>query len=221
MKKNGFTLSELLITLSIVAIASALIMPSVSKLMPDSYKLDVINAHTTIIDKVNGLLDNPQLYYCEPGQPFQGLACDLQVAGMDINFAGDTKFEYLMARALELEDADVVTDGFNWKDVDGRYWRFERTDGGAGANKNRTFYAITVDLNGTDNSKGPNSTFVANTVKKPDRFRFMVNNYGGVTPDDAMTAAYLRNSFKMNDRQKDRSTAARMYAEYPRYQIKG
>ena len=51
MKKNGFTLSELIITLSIIGVASALMMPAITKAMPDKNKTKNGNDKTLLLDE--------------------------------------------------------------------------------------------------------------------------------------------------------------------------
>ena len=45
----------------------------------------------------------------------------------------------------------------------------------------------------------------------------ILDNYGGVTPEDAMTAAYMRNAFKSADKRNDRQTAQNLLGQNARY----
>lgn len=233
MKKNGFTLSELIISLSVIGIASALMMPAITKMMPDKYKTKTINVHSKIVTAVDTLLDDDAIYWCEDNRDEEGLSCDGRaqkaIYRNDARYEGANKFENLMIDQLGLEDARNPIDNYRWMSSDGAYWRFERgcdanRDGSFVANANGTCpvnntlcYRITVDLNGALGNKRPNRIFGQNGEQKPDRFRFRVDNYGGVTPDDAMSATYLRNSFKSADKKSDRERVRVLYNQKARY----
>ena len=58
MKRNAFTLIELLTTLGIVAVVTAVLMPTFSKLVPDNSKMKIINAHSQIEHKLTMLGGN-------------------------------------------------------------------------------------------------------------------------------------------------------------------
>ncbi len=216
MKKNGFTLSELIITLTIIGVASALMAPSITKLMPDKNKVKVNNLHAKIVAATAALIDDDSIYWCRDNEKEEGLSCEGQALKNFSNnniYSGETKYENLMVYQLGLEPASSPDGGFNWESPDGVAWRFER----GWTINNNTFrktepimantraYRITVDLDGL--AKGPNRIFGQSNEQKPDRFRFRVGNYGSVIPDDAMTAAYLRNSFKSADKRNDRQVA--------------
>lgn len=226
MKKNGFTLSELIISLTIIGIASAIMMPSITKLMPDKHKVKVANVHAKIVNATAAILDDDSIYWCRDDQENEGLSCDGQAFGPfrnDARYTGNNKYENLMIYKLGLERANNAAGGYNWTSSDGVAWRFERgwtrNDGSftmANTNVTNTLsYRITVDVDGLN--RGPNRMFGQANETKPDRFRFRIDNYGGVTPEDAMTAAYMRNSFKSADKRNDRQTAQNLLRQNVRY----
>ncbi len=232
MKKNGFTLSELIISLSVIGIASALMMPAITKLMPDRYKTKTINVHSKIVSAVTTLLDDDSIYWCRDNDDKEGLSCDGEAKKAPFEddpqhrYEGSGKFENLMVYQLGLEAARLPIDNYRWMTPDGASWRFERgcddngtfrANNGTCAINNTLCYRITVDLNGAAVSKRPNRIFGQNGERKPDRFRFRVDNYGGVTPEDAMSASYLRNSFKSADKKDDRTRAGQLYNTNARY----
>lgn len=212
MKKNGFTLSELIISLSVVAVASALMMPTISKLIPDRNKTKVITTHSKLVSATDNILDNNMIYYCVDSELLRGLSCDNKPYTSVLNddkFAGKDKYENLIANELGLIEDDGLADNFRWKATDGSFWRFERgcieegvftLNNNDCSTTNTLGYRVTVDLNGT---KNPNRIYGQNDETKPDRFRFRVDNYGGITAEDALTAAYLKNSMKSTSAKKD------------------
>ena len=48
MKKSGFTMAELLITLTIIGVTAALVIPAVMKMSPDKYKVRVLNIYNDL-----------------------------------------------------------------------------------------------------------------------------------------------------------------------------
>lgn len=234
MKKTGFTLSELIVSLSIIGIASALMMPAISKLVPDRNKTKVISIQSKLVSAVDNLLDDDMIYWCLDNEDKEGLSCEgmptIQSNFHNENFRGSQKFENLMVRQLGLEDAASVIDRFRYRTPDGVNWRFERgcsnnngtfaANNGACAVQNTLTYRITVDLNGTAAraaGRNPNRIYGQNGEQKPDQFRFRVDNYGGITPEDALTAAYLRNAFKSADKKNDKDVAAELLQRNARY----
>lgn len=235
MKKTGFTLSELIISLSIIGIASALMMPAISKLVPDKNKTKVISIQSKLVSAVDNLLDDDMVYWCLSRNKEEGLSCEGEPKGQAIyqgeDYRGSEKFENLMVAVLGLENASApIINNFAYRTPDGVNWRFERgcsnNDGSFIANngdcaiRNTLTYRITVDLNGTAAraaGRNPNRIYGQAGELKPDQFRFRVDNYGGVTPEDALTAAYLRNSFKSVDKKNDKEVAARLLRENARY----
>ena len=62
MKKDGFTLAELLIALGIIGVAAALITPSLVNIMPDRYKIRVLQYYAAICTANQELLDDSATY---------------------------------------------------------------------------------------------------------------------------------------------------------------
>ena len=62
MKKSGFTLAELCITLAIVGVVAVLAAPSISALMPDSNKTKVVDLYNRIADANAELVNNPDYF---------------------------------------------------------------------------------------------------------------------------------------------------------------
>ena len=63
MKKFGFTLSEILITVGIVGVVAALTAPAVSNIMPDRNKMMFMKNYKELTTITEKLLQDPELYY--------------------------------------------------------------------------------------------------------------------------------------------------------------
>ena len=62
MRKNGFTIAELCVTLSIIGIISAIMAPTMTSLAPDSYRTRVLDTYNRIYEANKELLLNPDYY---------------------------------------------------------------------------------------------------------------------------------------------------------------
>ena len=63
MKKQGFTLPELLITLAIIGVAAALLSPVFSNIIPDKNKVMILKKFNAIQNINNEILNNKEMYY--------------------------------------------------------------------------------------------------------------------------------------------------------------
>jgi prepilin-type N-terminal cleavage/methylation domain-containing protein len=189
MKRNGFTLSELIIVLCVVGVVSALIAPALSGLMPDKNKLKVLKYHNQVINAVSELLDDDAVYYGD----CQGLECSGKPKispYSDINYEennANAKFSALMKYKLGLDDDNQLPDGSEWT-----------INGANGA------YTISVDVDGSSNGK--NAKF-SSTCSKPDIFEFSVDKYGKVTAHEALTEAYMLNPLETHSKKEDVAAA--------------
>ena len=66
MKKNGFSLAEVLITMAIIAISAAMLTPAYINLKPDRYKYKVLNCYKALNEITEDLLGNSDLYFQSP-----------------------------------------------------------------------------------------------------------------------------------------------------------
>lgn len=201
MKKTGFTLSELLVTIGVIAIVAAITAPLLSGLIPDKDKVQVLKIYKTIVSTNQELLDDPSLNW---GTDILGEKCTdgFGCLGVPYNpkYSDHQKYGYIYKYPLLFADKLSLTDGPN----EGESITFTTADGveweiGLG---NDGIYLFTVKLN----NKGADCTYSAE-CKKPSNFAFYVEPSGKVYGNDPLTEAFLNNKFKLNDRKKDRAEA--------------
>ena len=203
MKKQGFTLAELLITLGVIGVAAALLVPNLGKVLPDRNKITVLNTAKVINEITANLMNNDGLYYninrCV------GLACNATpktAPYIDNKYSGDSKYSRLLISNLNV-DGDVNEEAnasaFKFKTTDGVFWTVTPTAITGGA-------TIMIDVNGE--SKGKNCSFNTTSCKKPDQYVFVVDQMGKLHPGDPLTAAYTMNQTKTKNKKNDYTLAA-------------
>lgn len=211
MKKTGFTVSEILITLTVIGIIAALTTPFITRLFPDKNKAMVLKVHKTVQDINFVLLDNTSLYYAQSNDdsvtslfrsgsgfvapvgdvhPGVGFNSTLETYGRTPAVSGSGKYLALLTDNLELVSDSLINNrGIgSFRTRDGLSWSFN-------------YLHFTIDVNGFDNT--PNCSYTAN-CPRPDRYDFLIDiENGNVLPNDPLTEAYLRNPDKMNDKARD------------------
>ncbi len=210
MKKLGFTLSEILVALGLVAVVAMITAPLIENILPDRNKLAVLKAYKIINDVTSELLDNPDLYRKRECVPESGqnetVMCtglgDLTQVSDDDMYTGvsvENKYPQLFAISLGFdlrkEENTNITDSFTTDD--NITWSFVREiHKSIDSDQNSPYgcdYTITIDLNGEE---GPNST-------NERRYRFRVRYDGFISGDDDLTKQYLKTSDKLNNRRED------------------
>lgn len=221
MKKLGFTLSELLVAIGIVAVGAALVAPTVSNIVPDKNKIKVINCFNKINEINQKLLNAPDLYtskyeYDEDEKDarkliYFGFADDgvpLRYKGDSTNegaYSGGNKYQSLFSEMLTSERTTGTINLENGSQIEIVNQTWDRS-----VKPYLTTIFITFDIDGKDKSK--NCSYDGNKCKKPDIFKFKVDESGNVTAGDPMTDAYLTTIGKSNS-QKDDKELAKKYLE--------
>ena len=202
MKKLAFTLSELLITMAILALVAALTAPVVTDVVPDDKKLAMIKICSEVEQITEKMLGDDGLYK-EEGSCV-GLGCTNTPTAPEYknveasSISTNKKYQYLLTDMLGLKK-DAEDDCYI--DSEERVWKIVSeivTD-----DESRLVTTITIDFNG---EKGPNSVFTSNQ-DRPDQLSFKVDTYGKAKPADALMSAYLVNYTNLSSRKEDRRLA--------------
>ena len=186
MKKFGFTLAELLITLTIIGISAALVVPTVGNIMPDENKAKVLKYSVQLNNALATMFNDENLYqpsiisYNAEGEAIfdcEGVAC----------FGN---FAETLGRTIGLDDNTLET-------PDGSLWDIEE-------NNNNT---CTISIHTRPVKSNCSYSANCNTARDVDTFVFRIDNLGNVSAGDALTDAYLRNPLQTGNRKEAFATA--------------
>ena len=182
MKKFGFTLAELLVSLTVIAIAATMMASLSGNLMPDKNKVKVLKFHSAISNALESMFNNENLYH--PGQRIEGNQVVASCEGVECFGNFDDFQNLLIAR---------VPQSFM-----GGTWDIAE-------NENHTGYIITLDIDPNNATQTSYTTEV--DVRDIDSFVLNLDKYGELTPGDNLTRAYLENPLNLKSRKEDLAKA--------------
>ena len=221
MKKNGFTLQELLISMAIIGLIAAAIAPAINSIMPDKRKAMYMKAYNTLTNVTNEILSDPALFWTtydsDTGEATcSGLGCDsLPTTYAPCNEVGwkcegENKFPMIFATKVNYVERNSPITGSKLisdvKTIDGIYWVFRATNT---ATKN-TEFRVLIDVN-YKNDNINNKCSYSSTCPNPDKFEFTIDNDGGITAVDALGKAFLENPTDMKSIREDKERAKELY----------
>lgn len=180
MKKFGFTLAELLVSLTVIAIAATLTATIAGDLVPDKNKVKVLKFHSAISNALESMFNNENLYH--PGQIIKGKQVVASCEGVEC-FGGFSNFQDLLIARVP-------------QSFMGGTWNIKE-DGDD--------YIITLDVNPNNNAQ---TSYTADVdVRDIDSFVLNLDKYGELTPGDNLTRAYLENPLNLKSRKEDLAKA--------------
>ena len=188
MKKNAFTLSEVLITLTILGVVAAVLIPTIMNIGPNKNKAMFKKAYNTLEKVVSELINDEGLY--PEDTTLVGFFNTTAATIEGSSYSGGIKFCNLISKKLNIigastncNAAQTLTSGDTNKGTgsfttnDGITWYFSPT---AFSSTATTTAVVTVDINGTSqySNSSPNCRYNATTCKNPDQFEVYVVNTG-------------------------------------------
>ena len=182
MKKSGFTLAELVITLSIIGIASAIVAPALTNLIPDRNKAIVLKYYSTINNTMNDIFNDERIYHPSTGYTVSGTETTYFLTK-----DGSTACEGISCINGNFPEIFIQRMGSN--DPQTRIILSGDVDAG---------YIFTID---TDTTKI--GTRFIGSMKNVDTFVLKMDKYGKLSAGDALTDAYLKNPLNLNDKKTD------------------
>lgn len=197
MKKFGFTLSELIVALTVVGVAAGIVVPTVSKFLPDTKKVIVLNYNNLINTAITKYYSS--VYFDRSIADCRGLSCF-----KDASSDGYANFgEYLLA---ELDVENVIEDGQIKKGV---------APDGVGVELKGPLKDGSYDIVLDTDMKHNGCCYSQNCTKfkEVDSFALHIDTDGEITPGDPLTNAYFRNQYSMNNKEKDIKKAEKILLE--------
>lgn len=209
--KNGFTLAETLITISLIAILASVAMPALNNLKPNQEMLMLKKVYYLTGRMVNELINDDDFY---PDADFENQSgfsnVDNQPPAMyhGHTYEGETKFCGLFAARMNVKGETHCDSGITNATVftpntpptanaDGSAGHFTTADGvvwvlpindfdkGGALDAKQTIY---VDVNG----EKPGNCFAGTAnCSKPDRFEIKLDRFGRLYIEDETTRKYL------------------------------
>ena len=212
-KKLGFTFSEMLITMGIMAVILTILIPAVKSMQPNQSLVMFKKAYQITERAVGELVNDESVYPYDPEAfGFYNKEAAM-VEGTNIEFEGDLKFCCFFARKLNVyadpavcenasDESEVDSDAEENPDTDvsdasPTSCEFQTTDSiswivESDFNKdNKSSVQITVDVNGSEahNGKGPNTNA---DVPNRDVYNIFVDFDGRVRVTGAKEIEFLR-----------------------------
>ncbi len=208
MKKFGFTLAEILITLGVIGVASALTAPTISNFVPDRNKVTVLNIYQGLTSLNNMLLGSETIYYQTPRYVADtnsfmhncyGFGCtDKPLDSEHSSFSGNGKYVGLVVKYLSKSGESASGTSKTFKCHNKASCTINSKKSTASDGYNIVNSQFTIKLN-----DGKNNCHYSSTCPNPDQFRFYIDTFGSVKPADPLSEAYLRNQLNMSRKKED------------------
>lgn len=192
MKKQGFTLAEMVVSIGLVAAIAVVLVPMLPFIKPNKDLLMFRKAYYRVEQAITELVNDDNLYP-EPDDGSEGtyLADTSEVFYRGEAYSGNTKFCGLLAAKLSAETVSCTVNGGSFTTSDGIIWRVPITDFSGSV-------SMSMDING---NKGPNCSYSSDapavndtpssSCTKPDTFEIRIFSDGRIVVEGEMEKEYL------------------------------
>lgn len=218
MKKlKGFTLTELMIALSVIGILVAVVTPAIMKTRPNKNKMMIKKTFYTTEQIVSSLINDERLYpdmrddcgrtasegetlNCAWGFDYTGA-----VTYEGVSYSGASKFENLFTNMLNVKSQNghvyTTSDGVNW-DMTGAStaWTANQSTVGTFAGGGAGIKTILIDVNGAES---PNCRQAETNCSADDFDRYQIqilaNGKLRINPDDSKAVDFVTINISIKD----------------------
>ena len=212
MKRQAYTLTEVLITLGVIGVLSAILLPMANKLKPDTNKIMYLKMYDSLKEATSQIINDESYYtssvdltnrggykYNIAEYPLLDTYTPKNINGNVVS--GTTAFPLLLREAFGGTDnnGSFTTKTNNMTVSINANTQNEHILTGGNGDDTTLFYTVEVDINGNE---GPNSFYnPQNQNLVPDRFRFIITSTGKVIASDVYGQLYLnsRTNFQASE----------------------
>ena len=214
MKRKGFTLAEILISLAIIGIIVAIGFPAVNSMKPDKNKMMYLKVHDELKNEIASLATDSSLFPACKDDGGDGIECashPLLNTMLPVNkkfsgskYEGNKKLCNLMAYYLNVSDANCSESTYSFNagtfnaDFNSKksfttqngvqWWIIPQANSASGGTAS---YQTDIYVDIDSSSESPNCIYNKNSCKNPDRFKFMVSADASVIAADPMGEMYI------------------------------
>ena len=172
--KKGFTITEIMVAMSIIGVLAAIMIPTFYRSKPNQEMLMLKKSYFMMSRAISEIMNDEHFYPDDD----DGLNDTAEVQYHGDRFRGDAKFCNLVAERMNIlgdkhcAAGRTFENGGSFTTQDGAIWILPiASDFSRGQ-------TIQVDVNG---AKGKNCAPSINCNDKPDRFSFTVDRFGRIT----------------------------------------
>lgn len=191
--KKAFTLAEVLITLTVIAVLVMVLLPVLKNAMPNR-SMTMFKKTFFVIERVASELVNDSDFYPDVigGATPPYLGNIIPVTYENVEYSGDTKFCGLFGQKMNVKSNVQCTEQ-TFIDGEASLGQFVSVDNIAYILPINSFataqrQSIYIDVNST---KSPNCFYNEKTCKAPDRFEIKVNRKGTLCVEGVRESQYL------------------------------
>ena len=192
MKKFGFTLTELMISLTVIGVLAAVTAPALLNTISDKNKVKVLKYHAMLDNAINQIFEDEAVYHPRTGYSNGNLITIATINGTPTPCEGLTCLEQPFEDLLQDRLIDGIQDGSTWRIT----------------NNNNGTFRVNVVVDDKEVIQ-----YSEENTRNINSFDFRIEQSGNILAGDALTDAYLNNPSRLNDKKNDLDRAARFLNE--------
>ncbi len=204
MKKQGFTLAELLIVLGVTGVVAAVILPAINGLMPDKTKINYLKVYDELGKNIKSLTADSTLFpvMLKNGDedidvssiPLLNNTQPLKSPFNNDRYSGDKKLCNLIAFSMGVSDSCKDTsypDKSSFTTANGMDWWISQTKRDINTAESKASYQTDIYVDVDSSKKSSNCMYGETNCKNPDRFKFLLAADGTLIPADPVGLHYI------------------------------